>query len=122
MTDQRSYNKLENEVVHQYRRNVAAAESMEDVKKHFARTVCDLLVRASGEKVRCRHEDVSLRPDDAAHYALSEEVTAQPAFQAIWKDSDLSAILTRLVEPAVHRHVHLSKHPEKTNAKMYHNQ
>ena len=65
MTDQRSFNKFENEVVHQYRRNVAAAESTEDVRKHFARTVCDLLVRASDEKVRCRYEDVSLRPDDA---------------------------------------------------------
>lgn len=122
MTDQRSFNKFENEVVHQYRRNVGAAESMEDVKKHFARTVCDLLLKASDDKVVCRLEDVTLRPADGVLYALSSEVTSQPAFRAIWEKSDLPAILTRLAEPAVHRHMHLAKHPEKTNSKMYHNQ
>lgn len=122
MTDQRSFNKFENEVVHQYRRNVAAAESMEDVRKQFARTVCELLGKASADAVRCRHEDVVLQPDATPHYRLAESLTAQAAFQRIWQDSDLPAILHRLAEPAVHRHMHLAKHPEKTNAKMFHNQ
>lgn len=122
MTDQRSFNKFENELVHQYRKNVGAAESMEDVKKHFARTVCELLAKASDDAVRCRHEDVVLVTDGTPTYRLAEAITGQPAFQAMWQGSDLPAILARLAEPAVHRHMHLAKHPEKTNAKMYHNQ
>ena len=119
MTDQKSYTKVENEVIHQYRKNVAAAESVEEVKKYFARTVCELLEKASGDQVRCRHEDVKLLPAQAPHYSLAESITAQAAFQAIWQGSDLPAILNRLVEPAVHRHTHLAKHPEKTNTNNY---
>lgn len=119
MPDQKSYTKFENEVLHQYRKHVAAAESVEEVKKYFARTVCDLLAKASADQVRCRHEDVALQPAKAPHYALAQELTGQPAFQAIWNDSDLPAILSRLVEPAVNRHTHLAKHPEKTNTNNY---
>lgn len=119
MADQKSYTKFENEVVPQYRKNVTAAESVEDVKKYFARTVCELLQKASGDQVRCRHEDVALQPAAAPHYALADSLTGQAAFQALWKNSDLAAILARLVEPAVHRYAHLAKHPEKTNSNNY---
>lgn len=122
MTDQKSFSRIENELLHQYRRNVGAAESLEEVKQQFSRTVCELLLRASDEAVRCRHEDVVMQPATAPHYRLADGLTAQPAFQAIWQGSDLPAILARLVEPAVHRHTHLAKHPEKTNAKIFHNQ
>lgn len=119
MADQKSFTKFENEVVPQYRKNVAAAETVEEVRKYFARTVCELLEKASGETVRCRHEDVTLQPAAAPHYTLSSELTGQPAFQALSKNSDLAAILSRLAEPAVHRHTHLAKHPEKTNTNNY---
>lgn len=119
MTDQKSFTKIENEVVHQYRKNVAAATSVEEVKKYFQRTVCELLEKASGEQVRCRHEDVTLLPGTAPHYRLDDAITGQAAYQAIAKNSDLGAILARLVEPAVHRHTHLAKHPEKTNTNNY---
>ncbi|MFZ5722476.1 MAG: hypothetical protein ACOY33_02330 [Pseudomonadota bacterium] len=120
MTDQKSYTRIESEVVPAYRRNVAAAESAEDVRKCFARTVCELLVKASDERVRVRHEDVTLQPGAAApHYALSDELTGQAAYRALAKDSDLGAILARLAEPAIHRHTHLAKHQEKTNTNNY---
>ena len=120
MSDQKSFTRFEHDVVHQYRKNVNAAASAEEVRKYFARTVCELLAKASDDKVRCRHEDVSLLPAAAPYYALAETLTAQPAFQAIWQGSDLPAILARLVEQAVHRHTHLAKHPEKTNSGNYH--
>lgn len=121
MTDQKSFTKAENEVVHLYRKNVTAADTLDEVRKYFARTVCDLLLKASADAVRCRHEDVMLQPAGAApHYTLADTLTAQPAFQAIWQNSDLSAILARLAEPAVHRFAHLAKHPEKTNTNNYH--
>ena len=120
MSNQQSFTRIENELVHEYRRNVAAAESANEVRQHFAHTVCELLARASNDAVRARHEDVVLQPAAAPHYALSEGLTALPAFQAIWKDSDLPAILNRFVEPAVHRVAHLGKHGEKTNAKIFH--
>lgn len=119
MTDQKSFTKIENEVVHQYRKNVAAATSVEEVKKCFQRTVCELLEKASGEQVRCRHEDVTLNPAAPPHYSLAESITGQASFLALQKNSDLNAILARLAEPAVHRHTHLAKHPEKTNTNNY---
>ena len=120
MSDQKSFTKFENEVVHQYRKNITAADTVEEVRKYFARTICELLEKASGDAVRCRHEDVTLLPAKAPYYALADSLTAQPAFKAIWQDSDLSAIIARLVDGAVHRHVHLEKHREKTNTNNYH--
>lgn len=119
MTDQKSFNKFENELIHQYRKQVAAAESVEEVRKYFARTVCELLEKAGNGAVRCRHEDVTLQPAGTPHYVLSEAITGQAAYQAMARNSDLAAILARLAEPAVHRHVHLAKHPEKTNTNNY---
>ena len=120
MTSQRSFNKVEHELVPQYHAQINAADTLEEVRDYFARTVCALLEKAGG--VRCRLEDVTLQPASAPHYALAEAITGQPAFQALWKDSDLAAILVRLAEPAVHRHAHLAKHPEKTNSASYHHQ
>lgn len=120
MTDQKSFTKFENDVVHQYRKNIMAADSAEEVGKYFARTVCELLEKASAEAVHCRHEDVTFLPTKTPCYGLAESLTAQPAFQTIWQASDLAAIFTRLVEPAVHRYTHLEKHREKTNTNNYH--
>ena len=120
MSNQQSFTRIENELVHEYRRNVSAAESANEVRQHFAHTVCALLAGASNDGIRCRHEDVTLQPATAPHYAISEVVTSLPAFQSVWKDSDLPAILQRLVDPAVHRIAHLAKHGEKTNSKIFH--
>jgi len=120
MSGQKSFTHVENEVVHEYRKNIAAASTVGEVKEYFARAVCALLGQASADAVRCRHEDVNLLPTHVPHYTLSDGLSAQPAFQAIWNGSDLPAILGRLVEPAVHRCVHLGKHEEKTNTNNYH--
>ncbi|MFZ5757195.1 MAG: hypothetical protein ACOY3X_09845 [Pseudomonadota bacterium] len=119
MTDQRSFTRFENELVHRYRRDVAAAGSMAEVRQCFSRTVCELLAKAGNDAVRCRHEDVTLLPAAEPGYALSAAITGQAAYQRLAKDSDLGAILARLAGPAMHRHAHLARHPEKTNTNSY---
>lgn len=119
MTTQRSYVSLEREILPAYRKEVASAATVHEVQQQFARAVCALVEQASAGAVRCRHEDVSLLPAQAPHYTLSEAMSAQAAFQDVWRDSDFAVIVGRLAEPAVHRCVHLGKHAEKTNTNHY---
>jgi len=119
MSDQRSYAALEREILPAYRKEVAAAASAHEVQQQFARAVCALVEKASAGAVRCRHADVTLLPSQAPHYTLSEDMTAQAAFQAVWNDSDIAVIFARLAEPAVHRCVHIGKHAGKTNTNHY---
>lgn len=120
MSAQQSFSRIENELLHQYRPGVAAAATQEEVRQQFARAVCTLLEQAGNGGIRCRHEDVELLPEATPAWRLSPALTAQEAFAAVARDSDLNAILARLAEQAVHRCAHLAKHREKTNTNQWH--
>lgn len=120
MTIQLSFSKDENELLPDYRNKIARAESTEDVKKIFTKTVGHLLERVFGDSLKIEYGDVSLKPGelDGHAFTLNDRIKTNPAFTEIWEKSDLRHVLGRLAQTAHNRHKHLEKHPEKTNAKI----
>lgn len=121
MTYVRSYTHVERELMHHYRDQLNHAESEEDVKKFFSRTIQHLLTRIMDGQVSIDDNDAMLKPGSAPCYEISERLAGTPAFQELRKHSDLNAVLKRFAEPAVKHYQHLRGHPEKTESKIRHN-
>lgn len=119
MTTQNSFSKIEKKLQPLFRQQIGSAESTEDVKKFFVHTALELLDEATGGTLTLEYEDVSLQPgDEEQPYSLSDAITTNDDFAAIWQQSDLPHILTRFAVSAVNRYRHLEKNPEKTEAKI----
>ncbi len=113
-----SYTKYENQVVRQYRHKLSHAESVEDVKKFFSYTMQELMDRVFDGQITTHFDDVQLEVSGKTGYVISDNLQKQAAFEQAWSESDLSCIVSRLAESALHRFRHLSTNPEKTNAKF----
>ena len=118
MSEQLSYSKFEHEILPAYRNRLNQAESTEDVKKFFTYTVLDLFQKAFASERSLHYEDISLKPDCKPPYALSPDLENDPQLTQARKNSDLDNILDRLSRTAANRYLHLSKNPEKTEAKI----
>ena len=118
MTPQQSFTKVENELLHKFRKMVNEAESTEDVKKFFTYCMQELFSRVCTGQLELQFEDVSLVPEGGALYMISEEVRSREDFTQVWDASDLPHIVTRFAELALNRYRHLAKNPKKTETKM----
>lgn len=121
MTYVRSYTHVERELMHHYRDQLNHAESEEDVKKFFSRTIQHLLTRIMDSQVPINDNDAMLKPGSSPCYEISERLAGTSAFQDLRRYSDLNAVLKRFAEPAVKHYRHLRGHPEKTESKIRHN-
>ena len=119
MPKQVSYSRIEKEVRPMLRENLGLAESTEDVKKFFVYAVLELLEKVLEGQVSFGYEDIALAPDQKDGFEISASLMSDKRFKKILKDSDLHHILKRMAEVSLKRHIHLEKHPDKTEAKMY---
>ncbi len=120
MTRQMSFKMHQRDVEPRYRVQIDAAESTEDVRKFFERTVLDFLEKAIGDQVEVQPGDVTFDPDNEPGYQFSARVLENEDFRRVEGESDLSAILALLSGRALNRYKHLAtKHPDKTEAKMF---
>jgi hypothetical protein len=94
------------------------AESVEEVKKVFTKTVEELLKDVLDKKVVVKAEDLTLLPDSEPLYRISDRLQEDERLKSYWTQSDLPHVIHRLAESASGRHRHLEKHPEKTEAKI----
>lgn len=120
MTYVRSFTRVERELMHHYRDQLNHAESEEDVKKFFARTVRQLLNSALDGATAVHDTDVALKPEASPYFEVSQRVKDNDTFRTLKQHSDLMAVLKRFAKPAIKHHQHLSGHPEKTKAKIRH--
>ncbi len=118
MTTQLSYSKIEKELLPKFRKEISTSESTEDVKKFFSYTMQDLLTRVFSGKAKLVYGDVSLQCELEPPFVLSTTVRELEEYASIWNNSDLPQVLSRFATIAAHRHIHLQKHPEKTEAKI----
>ncbi len=119
MTAQRSFSKIEKELLPAFRQQISAAESTEDVKKFFVHTILDLLQRATEGEVRAAYEDVKLNhPGESCRFNLSRSLSGNPRFISVWEESDLPHIVGRFAVSACNRYRHLEKNPQKTESKI----
>lgn len=120
MTYVRSYAHVERELIHHYRDQLNHAESEEDIKKFFSRTIQSLLRQVLDNEIPVRDNDARLTPGTSPYYEISERLAETTVFQDLRKHSDINAVLKRFAEPAVKHYRHLRGHPEKTEAKIRH--
>ena len=118
MTTQFSFSKIENKLLPGFRNRIGTAESIEDVKKFYVYTMQDLFRQVFSGNLNLEYGDISLQPGHNQPFALIEGVKERADFAAIWKNSDLSHVVTRFSETAIHRYKHLEKNPAKTEAKI----
>jgi hypothetical protein len=115
-----SFKMHQRDVEPRYRVQIDAAESTEDVRKFFERTVLDFLEKAIGDQVEIQPGAVTFDPDNAPGYPLSARGRENEDFRRVEGESDLSAILALLSGRALNRYKHLTtRHPDKTEAKMF---
>jgi hypothetical protein len=115
-----SFKMHQKEVEPRYRIQIDGAESTEDVRKFFERTVLDFLEKAIGETVSVQNGDVVFDPDSEPGYRISPRMLENEDFRRVVEESDLPAILRLLSARALNRYKHLAtKQPDKTEAKMF---
>lgn len=120
MTRQMSFKMHQKEVESRYRIQIDGAESTEDVRKFFERTVLDFLKKAIGERIKVEPGDVVFDPGGEPGYQLSRRMLENDDFRRVTEESDLPAILALLSGRALNRYRHLAtKHPDKTEVKMF---
>lgn len=119
MTRQTSFSKYEQELRPEYRQMMNSAESTEDVKKFFVRSVLQLFEMILGDQIHFNYEDVRLDPNRKDGFVISKRLQGIPVFVSAWKRSDLRHIVKRMAQFAANRHKHFEKHRDKTEAKMY---
>jgi hypothetical protein len=120
MTRQLSFKAQQREVEPHYRSQIDAAESTEDVKKFYERTIFDFLTRAIGDQVEVQPGDVVLDPKEKQGYKVTKRLRDDEGFNRMHAQSDLPDIMLLLTERAVNRHKYLvTKHPDKTEKKIF---
>ena len=118
MTKQLSFSGYEREILPQFREKLNKAESTEDVKKFFIRTVKELFNKIVDGKIKIEAKDIGLLPDSESYYQMSERLQADDLLKSYWTESDLPHVIHRLAESATGRYKHLERHPEKTEVKI----
>ena len=118
MIKQLSFTRYEHKILPNFRQMISKAESTEDVKKFFVYTAIELFENIFKGKMDFEYEDIALMPDSDPHYKVSKRLFSFKDFAFAWNDSDLPVIIDHLAESAMHRYMHLQKHPEKTEAKI----
>jgi hypothetical protein len=120
MTKQWSFKAQQREVEPQYRSQIDAAESTEDVKKFYERTMFDFLTRAIGDQVDVQPGDVVLNPDEKQGYQVVLRLRDDEGFNRMHAQSDLPDIMLLLTERALNRYKYLvTKQPGKTEKKIF---
>lgn len=113
-----SFTKIENELLAKFRKQVSAAESTEDMKKFFSYSMQDLLEQVFSGQIEIGFDAIKLTPEKEPPFEINERIRSNEIFSSVWNTSDLSHIITRFSEAALHRHLHLAKNPAKTEAKI----
>jgi hypothetical protein len=120
MTRQLSFKAQQREVEPHYRSQIDAAESTEDVKKFYERTILDFLTRAIGDQVEVQTGDVVLDPNEKQGYKVTKRLRDDEGFNRMHAQSDLPDIMLLLTERALNRHKYLiTKQPGKTEKKIF---
>ena len=120
MTRQLSFKAQQREVEPHYRSQIDAAESTEDVKKFYERTIFDFLTRAIGDQVEVQPGDVVLDPKEKQGYKVTKRLRDDEGFNRMHAQSDLPDIMLLLTERAVNRYKYLvTKQPDKTEIKIF---
>ncbi len=80
MSVQRSFSRVENDLLPKFRENMGLAESTEDVRKFFGYTMAGLMEKVFEGRVPATYGDIRLAPGTPEGYALDDNLTGIPSF------------------------------------------
>ena len=112
-----SFTRIEKKLLPKFRNQMSTAESTEDVKKFFSYCIKELFSLAFAGVTDFGLDNFLLAPEKEPPFEVSQLVLSDEAIAPIWQHSDLPDIIGRFAQVAVHRHLHLTKVFEKTEAK-----
>ena len=119
MGKQISFTGLERDYVPRLSSLINRAEDRVDLENHFRHTVADMLNRIfSAHRLKISPEDVTFNPGVAERYSVSRRLFEYEPFRATWDNSNLKQVIEGFARSAYRRHVHLDRHPEKTEKKI----
>ena len=98
MTRQFSFSAFERSLLRQFREKMNKAESVEEVKKVFTKTVEELLKNVLDQKVLVTAEDLTLLPDAEPLYRISDRLQEDERLKSYWTHSDLPHVIHRLAD------------------------
>jgi hypothetical protein len=113
-----SYTRFENELLPRFRKQISEAESTEEMKNFFSYSIQELFRLVFSGQIEVRDTDVRLSPEKQPPFELSEEISSNEIFMSVWNTSDLSNIITRFSEAAMHHYLRLVKNMQKTEGKI----
>jgi uncharacterized Fe-S center protein len=120
MKKHKSFSRIEQDVRHNYRKNLNMAESTEDVKKFFVYAVQDFIEQVFAGSLTVAFDDINLDQEAEGGFVCCTTLHENQAFKESWENSDLPKIIARLAENANNHIKHLEeKLPDKTEAKIY---
>lgn len=119
MSTQLSFSKIENRIRHDFRNKINSATTTGEVRQYYAQLIEQLFSEASNGAIILEDDAVALNPgDQSSMFIISDTVKNNNDFDSLWHNSDIGHIVSRFAESAIHRMIHLEKHPEKTEAKI----
>lgn len=118
MTKQLSFTKIENDLLPEFRKKIATAESTEDIKKFFVYTMQDLFDRVFDGKIELEFDDISLHSSEDSSYRLHDRIQSMEVFLSACNSSDLSQVISRFADAALKNLKHIEKNPAKTESKI----
>lgn len=118
MSSKISYSSIENKYWPGFRDKINHCESTLEVLSLFSSTAASIINKVD-EILEVRNDEVNFVPsEEECLYSFSDRLKDGPRLKAYFDESDLGSILDRFAYAAKNRHVHLDKHPEKTNSKI----
>ncbi|WP_372712605.1 hypothetical protein [Ilyobacter sp.] len=116
MSMQNSYSTIEKRFEPKYRTEISHSRNTVEVEGVFTMTIAEILSEILGEKIYS--DAIVFKPQSPCIYEFKDILSENEKFKEVFDSSDLGAIIDRLSTVAEHRHIHLSKLPEKTNLKI----
>ncbi len=115
-----SFTKESRDLLNAFRDKIGNVRRVSDVESELnicARRLLEKVFGTNGPQIPERPLKL-LSDGEGVPYVLEHSLKADRQFMEVWSSSDLPSIINRLAKSASHRHMHLSKHPEKTNQKI----
>ncbi|HEU24418.1 MAG: hypothetical protein C0176_05960 [Mesoaciditoga sp.] len=109
-----SYTNIEKEISKNYRERLNEAKKPSEVMDIFSKTIIDLLSRINEDFAQYTLSDIKLDINSEKKYEISENLSKDPRFDYLIRESDLPAIIERLAKDAANRYLKLVKDDDKT--------
>lgn len=119
MKEHTSFTMFERAMLPEFRNSVNRAESPEGLKRLFAYTASELLMKVfEKSELVIAADAIYYAPDKKHKFSVADDLMKVEEFADVWQHSDLRDILRRFAE-AIDKHcLYLQKHQEKTNKKI----